>query len=72
VESVRLFRSFGSDIGFALPRGRAALRIVSPTSIIAAADSAGPLVLKLIFHGLTTRGPCAPSAGASACSPRSP
>src|SRR6185437_6490275 len=52
-ESVRLFRSFYRAIRFALPERRAVLLIVSLTLLIAAANAAEPLVLKLIFDGLT-------------------
>jgi ATP-binding cassette subfamily B protein len=54
-QSVRLFRSFYRAIRFALPERRAVLLIVSLTLVIAAANAAEPLVLKLIFDGLTTR-----------------
>src|SRR6185437_5318209 len=54
-ESVRLFRSFYRAIRFALPERRAVLLIVTLTLLIAAANAAEPLVLKVIFDGLTTR-----------------
>src|SRR5690348_14407017 len=54
-EGVRLFRSFYRAIRFALPERRAVLLIVTLTLLIAAANAAEPLVLKVIFDGLTTR-----------------
>ncbi|HJS89278.1 MAG TPA: ABC transporter ATP-binding protein [Steroidobacteraceae bacterium] len=52
-ESLRLFRSFYRAIRFALPERRAVVLIVALTLLIAAANSAEPLILKLIFDGLT-------------------
>ena len=54
-ESLRLFRSFYRAIRFALPERRAVVLIVALTLLIAAANSAEPLILKLIFDGLTLR-----------------
>src|SRR5579883_3257188 len=54
-QSVKLFRSFYRAIRFALPERRAVALIVSLTLLIAAANAAEPLVLKVIFDGLTTR-----------------
>ncbi|HWF99499.1 MAG TPA: ABC transporter ATP-binding protein, partial [Steroidobacteraceae bacterium] len=54
-KSVKLFRSFYRAIRFALPERRAVLLIVALTLLIAAANAAEPLVLKVIFDGLTTR-----------------
>jgi ATP-binding cassette subfamily B protein len=54
-QSVRLFRSFYRAIRFALPERRAVLLIIGLTLLIAAANAAEPLVLKIIFDGLTTR-----------------
>lgn len=53
-ESVKLFRSFYRGIRFALPERRAVMSIVALTLLIAAANAAEPLVLKVIFDGLTT------------------
>lgn len=54
-ESVKLFRSFYRGIRFALPERRAVMSIVALTLLIATANAAEPLVLKVIFDGLTTR-----------------
>lgn len=54
-ESVRLFRSFYRAIRFALPERREVMLIVSLTLLIAAANAAEPLVLEIIFDGLTSR-----------------
>jgi len=54
-ESVRLFRSFYRAIRFALPERRAVLLIVTLTLLIAAANAAERLVLRVILDGLTTR-----------------
>ena len=54
-ESLRLFRSFYRAIPFALPERRAVLLIVPLTLLIAAANATEPLVLKVIFDGLTSR-----------------
>lgn len=54
-QSVRLFRSFYRAIRFALPERRAVLLIVGLTVLIAASNAAEPLLLKIIFDGLTTR-----------------
>jgi len=54
-QSLELFRSFYRAIRFALPERRAVLLIVALTLLIAGANAAEPLVLKVIFDGLTSR-----------------
>lgn len=54
-ETLELFGSFYRAIRFALPERRAVLLIVTLTLLIAAANAAEPLLLKVIFDGLTGR-----------------
>jgi hypothetical protein len=67
-QSIRLFRGFYRAIRFAQPERRGVLLIVPLTLLIAAANAAEPLALKVIFDGLTTvvtTHPCCTSSTAA-------
>jgi hypothetical protein len=52
-ETGHLFRSFHRAVRFALPQRNAILAILALTLLMASANAAEPLALKLIFDGLT-------------------